>query len=307
MSLDTRDYADLIDDISALTGVTMGDSSKDLSRANSLLNLAARRAYGLSQWWERYLVVDEPRTVSEGVISFTEDSFHVYGAGTDEVNGLYQRNGTANGKARYSLYDADGSTILWDIEWDNSTDWQILVGAGNTLTENTVYYDITDASTTPPLAGWAKNAAAAENPAPTLVDVAEIKTTLHVTRYPFLSGGARTPIGYWVDGQGIKLKSSDDIKIAYVTYKKPLSDTFGDGTAGTTSTIPAEFAQYMVYFAAHHMMAAKNTSSSNPSFGISQREMRESLEDELMRLEDQGVTEGIAKHIYTHLSRANIL
>ncbi|MCK5643604.1 MAG: hypothetical protein KAJ19_22585, partial [Gammaproteobacteria bacterium] len=105
MSLSTQTYSDLFAEVEALCGKSFTDV--ETRRVTRLLNLAARRAYRESVWWERYLVVSQPRTVSRGEIETSEDSFQVYGAGTSDVNGLYLRavDDDIGGYPHYIKYD----------------------------------------------------------------------------------------------------------------------------------------------------------------------------------------------------------
>lgn len=270
-----------------------GLRSEEWERIRSNANFAAKRAYRRSQWWERYLVTAEPRTLSRNEIQSTEDSFHVYGAGTDAVNGLYVRNGSVNGKAKYTKYDTDGTTVLYDIEWDNATDWQILSAA------DAILYDITDSSTTPPTSGWAANTGTA--PAPLLVDVADIDTFLQVDRYDIFQDRTSRPCqGHAVNGRFV-LHSDTDDKIVYVTYKKAHTDVYGDGTMGTTSTIPSEWFNYMALHASYMYLASTRQSNPNGYTGVAYREVESALEDELMRIEEQGLS-NVAQRVSTHLA-----
>ena len=270
-----------------------GLRSEEWERIRSNANFAAKRAYRRSQWWERYLVTAEPRTLSRNEIQSTEDSFHVYGAGTDAVNGLYVRNGSVNGKAKYTKYDTDGTTVLYDIEWDNSTDWQILSAA------DAILYDITDSSDTPPTSGWAANTGTA--PAPLLVDVADIDTFLQVDRYDIFQDRTSRPCqGHAVNGRFV-LHSDTDDKIVYVTYKKAHTDVYGDGTMGTTSTIPSEWFNYMALHASYMYLASTRQSNPNGYTGVAYREVEAALEDELMRIEEQGLS-NVAQRVSTHLA-----
>lgn len=270
-----------------------GLRSEEWERIRSNANFAAKRAYRRSQWWERYLVTAEPRTLSRNEIQSTEDSFHVYGAGTDAVNGLYVRNGSVNGKAKYTKYDTDGTTVLYDIEWDNATDWQILSAA------DAILYDITDSSATPPTSGWAANTGTA--PAPLLVDVADIDTFLQVDRYDIFQDRTSRPCqGHAVNGRFV-LHSDTDDKIVYVTYKKAHTDVYGDGTMGTTSTIPSEWFNYMALHASYMYLASTRQSNPNGYTGVAYREVESALEDELMRIEEQGLS-NVAQRVSTHLA-----
>ena len=89
LMLSTRTYDEFIAQVQALCMKDFSD--KDEKRIATLGNLAAKRAYKESQWWERWLVASEPRTATRGRVDASEDSFYVFGAGTAEVNGLYVR------------------------------------------------------------------------------------------------------------------------------------------------------------------------------------------------------------------------
>lgn len=288
--LSTHTYDDFRKHVMGFVGSSLNDD--EWARINSNANFAARRAYRASQWWERFLVTSEPRTVIRGEIQSTEDSFNVYGAGTDAANGLYQRNGTANSKAKYTLYGDDGTTALYDIEWDGVTDWQILDQSNN------VIYDITDASSTPPLSGWAANTGTV--PAPLLVDVANIDTFLAVDQYDIFQDRTSHPIiGHAVAGRYI-LHQKQPSNILYVTYKKAHTDIYGDGSSGTVSDIPSEWFFYMALHASYMYLAAERGANPNGYAGVAYREVEEALQDELMRIEEQGLS-NVSQRVQTHL------
>jgi len=291
MALTTQTYDELKLYIESVIGSEL--KSNELTRVNSLINFAAKRAYRETQWWDRFLVTGEPRTASRGEINTSEDSFHVYGAGTAAVNGLYVRNGTVNGKAAYTLYDTDGTTELYSIEWDNSTDWQLLSAA------DAVIYDITDASTTPPLLGWAANTGTA--PAPLLVDVADIDTFIYVDQYDSYQDRVSRGIDGHATGGKFKLHQSSSSNVLYVTYKKTHTDVYGDGTSGTVSDIPSEWFNYIGLHAAYMYLTSQRGSNPNGYTGIAYAEVREAMQDELMRLEQQGLS-NISRRVQTHLS-----
>ena len=136
MSLSSQTYSDLFAEVEALCGKSFTDV--EARRVNRLLNLAARRAYRESVWWERYLVVSQPRTVSRGEIEFSEDSYQVYGAGTSEVNGLYVRNGDQNGFPAYTKYDSSGDaeySVFVETPLALNT-WTIQAGSPSSPTGN---------------------------------------------------------------------------------------------------------------------------------------------------------------------------
>ena len=291
--LSTRTYDEFIAQTSALCGADF--SPKEEARITSLGNLAAKRAYKESQWWERWLVASEPRSSTRGRVNATEDSFYVFGAGTAAANDLYVRNGTVNAKAAYTLYDTDGTTALYDIEWDGSTDWQILSAA------DAIIYDVTDSSTTPPLTGWALNTGVA--PAPLLTDLADIDTYMLISGTDTIRDSSSRPIRFYVDSSGANLRSNSDTDVVWVTYKKVNSDIYGNGNSGTVATIPSEWFNYMTLYAAYMYQSSQRQNNPNSAYGLALREVESALQDELIRLEDQHITDNLAKNVYTHLSQ----
>lgn len=299
MAIRTRTYAELLLQINAIIG--NGTTSVENSRINSLINLAASRAKRSTDYWERFLVVDEPRTVSRGFVSTTEDSFNVYGAGTAEVNGLFQRNGTANSVARYSLYDSDGTDVLWDIEYDGSANWEILVGADHpTLVENTVYYTIASVATTPPTSGW--SASTGDTPAPLLKATQDIESALYWTRNADSRTAYRT-YEFSSDTYGLRpWGNTDDDGIVYVTYVTPDTNTYGDGTGGTTSAIPEEWFDYISLYVAYIFQRSERQEG-----GIALASVEPALYAQHMRLETQGTPRMVMDNVSSRISYQNIL
>ena len=303
MSLRTKTYAGLITQIKALTGSEF--DSSDLARLDSLINLAAQEAYGMSQWWERWLVVAEPRTVSRGQIESTEDSFYVYGSGTEEADGLYQRNGTVNSVPAYSIFEADGTTEKYSLVSDGLGGDVFLVKGDPDKTNTILYENSLLDDTDFPLSGWFANAGTA--PVPLLVDVAEIDTFLEVNEYDVYQDRVDCPIPGHAQGGLFRLHTRNIPKIAYVTYKKEFTDIYGDGTGGTTSDIPAEWFNYMALYASYMLLSAKRQANPSQYSQIAFRAVERALESELMRLEEQGTVATVGKRITTHLQNDQTL
>jgi hypothetical protein len=313
MSLSSQTYSDLFAEVEALCGKSFTDV--EARRVNRLLNLAARRAYRESVWWERYLVVSQPRTVSRGEIEFSEDSYQVYGAGTSEVNGLYVRNGDQNGFPAYTKYDSSGDaeySVFVETPLALNT-WTIQAGSPSSPTGNELYIhpDIdVDISPTPPASGWDVASSAglppvpySDEPAPLLVDLQNIDTCMMVNREDILECRGYYPIQFHVSGRGIVINNSEKVDgdVAYVTYKKTFTDVYGDGTGGTTSDIPSEWFNYMALYAARQQQISQRQGNGSPYAAIASREVDEALQDELMKLEEQNISNGIAKRIQTHM------
>jgi hypothetical protein len=296
MAVFERTYDEAVAQVVALTMGGFSDTNK--GRIGTIFNLATTRAKRKTDYWERTLVVDEPRTVSRGLLQTSEDSFNVHGAGTDSVNGLYVLNGLTNAKVRYTLFDSDGTTILHDMIWDGSTDWQILD------VDDAIIYDITDSSATPPTSGWAVNTG--ESPAPLMVDVEDIETALYYRKDSSLFRSSRT-YEFAADGYGIRPSAlGEENTTVFVTYIKRLTDVYGDGNSGTTSSIPAEWFDYMTLYAAYMYQSSQRQNNQNAAYGMALREVDSSLEDEMMRLETQGIPQTVRQNVETRIAYSSI-
>lgn len=306
MSLNTRTYNSIKLLAEAKNGHNYSDD--ELLRFNALINAAAQNAYESHNFWERFIVFAEPRTISRCTIDFTEDSFNVYGAGTDTANGLYVRSGDANGKPSYTMTLAGDSNDYF-LYWDTITDvldhrWVI----EQWDTDNQRYESSEDVATPDLVTAWTSTSEG-EDPSPLLVDVAEIETPLdiHLQGPPH---GTMTSIRkkYLVTDRGIQLLSNGTgATLAYVTYKKRLTDVYGDGESGTVSDIPAEWAEYMARYAARDYQISQRQSNASPFAIIGSTEVERALEDQLWRLESQNIEETIGRRILTQLATTNTL
>ena len=90
MSIKNSTFLDLKNLTFALIGREYINTTAQFARLVALWNQGAKRAYRASHYWDRHLVVGEPRTVLQGHVDSVEDSFHIYDAGETEANGLYQ-------------------------------------------------------------------------------------------------------------------------------------------------------------------------------------------------------------------------
>ena len=257
MSLDTRTFTELLSQIKAKFGAS-GLSTSEEAMILPLVNARAFGAYQSSQNWPRYLVTGQPRTVNgRQVITRTEDSLNVEGAGIEGVNGLYSNVGTFNDAPVYSLsqyspsfymrndavsffvrpdggrYLTDGEEI-YSIRKNSSDEWELIEGTSYDDDSATVLYkNITGA--TPDLGAFATVSGAFD--APAVTDLSNISEYLRIhQKRSFLNLSSRE-FEFYVTGEGahiLNLYPSDSI-VAYVTYKKDFSEF------STTSTdIPRE-------------------------------------------------------------------
>lgn len=305
--LSTSTWSDFKNLVQAQVGSSL--SATEESRLQALANLAASRAYRAHKFWPRFLVAGEPRTLLRNYIAFSEDSFYVYGSGTEGIDGLYKLNGTANTKARYSKYQGDGTSIDWDIEYDGSANWELLVGADNKTftTADVVYYTIASTADLPPTSGWSTSTGTA--PAPLLVDVADIDTFYDVQVNGFqLSGTGGWSADRLVSSKGCYVEvGNSDVDEVYVTYKAAHTSRYGDGTGGTTADIPDEWFEYMALYTARQMQIANRQGNGSPYAVIASREVEAVLEDEMMKIEEQGIVDNLGRRIETGILNSTML
>lgn len=310
-------YSNLKAQTEALIGYQIS-SAPELDRFNSLVNLAISRSRKAFDYWQRYLVIAEPRTVSRGFLQTNEDSFHVYGAGSSAANGLYVFESNDGTRSKYYKYDESGDVATVKLEYSGGN-WElktlvavtldgepVTLGGEQVFAADQTLYDITSASTTPPLSGW--SSVDGNNPAPLLVDVAEIETALYWQRHdPKIYGNSRT---FEFQGSSIGVtpfSNREENTIVYVTYIKRVTDIYGDGSGGTTSDIPGEVFDYVALYCAYMIQASSRQSNASAAYGLALTEVNRSLEDAMYREESQGVAQTIRQNVETRISYSNIL
>lgn len=300
MAVFERTFDEAMAQVEALT--MGGFSDTDEVRLGKIFNLAATRAKRKCDYWERLLIVDEPRTVARGILQTSEDSFNVYGAGTDAANGLYVRNGvSADGNPAYTLFDSDGTTALYNMWSESNFAWGIGTGAIDSAVPAT--YGITSSSTTPPTSGWASGTG--EDPAPLLKDVDDIETALYYRKDSSLFRSSRT-YEFAADGYGIRPSAlGEENTTVFVTYIKKLTDVYGNG-GGEVSSVPAEWFDYMTLYAAYMYQSSQRQNNPNAAYGMALREVDSSLEDEMVRLETQGIPQTVRQNVETRIAYSSI-
>lgn len=248
-----------------------------------LLNDAIRAIYDRSDYWPRFLRV-EPRTVSRGYIADEEDSIYIYGSGTSEANGLYQRNGTANGMAKYTLYDSSGAA-LYDLESNSdNTAWEILNQS------DTVLFSIASTSTTPPASGWGVDSGT--SPSPALQALGNIERILWQWDGQKWSSNPRL-LNNYRDSTGIRSTNGTQEGIVWVAYKARLGDTYGDGTGDTTNLIPYEFSRYAALQVRYDMAESSRQNNPSATYGVSYRQVEDAAESALLGVDREGAARTI--------------
>jgi hypothetical protein len=296
MAQGTRTWTELIGLTAARCGCAL--SGDDATQVAFLLNSAARQLYLENPWWERFLVL-EPRTVERGYVSYSEDSFNVYGAGTSEANGLYVRNGDDNGKGKWTFFNAD-EVSLFDIKWDDEK-FVLTRGAfydGTEFESEIVYNSSVGAVDLPPETGWTSDNG--EDPAPRVQALSEIGEYIGHWNGKKWSGANPTMGTAYPDQNGIRVTDSSQ-DIVYMAFKKSFNTTYGDGTSGTTSDVPAEWFEFMAYSAARSFMQSQRQSDSYQPIAIS--EVERVREQALLKINRQGIYASIAKRFRTYYNQ----
>jgi len=84
---------------------------------------------------------------------------------------------------------------------------------------------------------------------------------------------------------------------AWVTYKKQFTDTYGDGTGGTTDTLPDEWFEYLAHGTYSDFMRAEG---QQEKAALADQEALDILQDELMRLDEQHTQTIVSQRIMTN-------
>jgi hypothetical protein len=255
-------------DLYALIRALSGVSSFLTNENTKLMELANRRFYESYQstpMWPRYLLSAQPRTITNQIVSFTQDGFHVLGAGTTAVNGLYIKNdAVTNSTVSYTKFDTDDTTALYSLIYSNSgTTWNLIAGAAS-AGGATQYVN---AATTNSGSGVEEDATISEtnwtvdngtSPAPSVRDLSAVQEFMRFHRaQPFLNNSSvEFDFFLQADGAHVMNVSSDNDTAIYVTYKKQITPAYistwdlnSSGTAALNdiTLIPNEFFHYIAH------------------------------------------------------------
>jgi hypothetical protein len=294
----TMTYATLFARIEGLKGETFG--TVEAARVKGLINNRAWAAYRETDYWENMLVIGEERAVNDltRVIPYT-------GAVYDTTLGVTDGN----------PYTATVDTFLRAHEkapWnsDSVKEYELAGGPdGARIINYTAKYGLeTD------LVGMTANAGAVtvtvsghvdayvggtvqiDGVSTATVDINGIQTVTSVSY-----AAANAVIGFTItdtDYYSAFLNGTENIKVpvAFCTYKKRLTDTYGDDT-GETTTVPAEWAQYII----HGVMADMLRNDQQfEAAALEENFAEKKLQIELERLERMHTTQIIGNRIRTH-------
>lgn len=125
-----------------------------------------------------------------------------------------------------------------------------------------------------------------------------IDTFLRIHRTEPYSSGSSQDFDYIVTADGAKLvDGSLDPASVYVTYRKQLRDTYGDGTSGTVTDIPEEWFQYISHgtYADFLRMDGQQEKAA-----MADQEANDILTDELIKISNSRVMDLVATRIMTN-------
>jgi len=297
MAIKTQDWDTFIALTKARAGAQLKNS--ELADIGVLANAAARTINDYSSYWPRLLELQE-RSVVNGVVAYSEDSYEVKGAGTSEVNGLYVRNGDLNGYPVYELRDSDGNVeyYIYTSEFTPGRQWYIDVDTNNSESTYSTFA-LDEAVSSPPETGWRVSSSfdIGEEPAPTLNKLDDIDQAIQVWNAGPCTDDhdrSRTKINNWYAGPDGLYLGNCDYDTVFVGFKKDLTDVYGDGTGGTVSEIPFEWTDYMSYSAARVLQDGQRNGTEY--VGIALRQIDEVLNNQLMR-----VNKANAMNVFTRM------
>ena len=292
MSVKNATFGELQELTFALIGRNYESTSAAFGRIVSLFNQGAKRAYRASNYWERYLLVGEPRTVTSGSVPSSQESYIVSISGLEDhcnaLSGTYIENGTENGNKKYSLFK-NGEEFA-KIYASGAPDYWVIASIENGDKLFSAYTS-SDVATT----GWFNSGCADDTDA--LADsisvsegtTSEIDTFLRIYKQAPFSGNHVQECDFYVkDGSAKVMGSSNNANLVFVTHKKALDVDLASTDASSTA-IPEEFMPYMAHYAAYTWQRSVEQNASENNFALSLGIVNQVLEDELAKIEAQGV------------------
>jgi|9_EtaG_2_1085328.scaffolds.fasta_scaffold04939_1 hypothetical protein len=305
MSLRTRTWDRLLKTISGKFGQDV-EKSTYLDRVRYSINQAALELHEYYKWMSRFLVVSEPRTVLRGQIESEENSFYVYGAGTQDVNGLYVQDPSGGTGFNYVGLLKEGDTVKYYLYYSNNVlKWLI----GTVLyDEEFVLYNSSFDTASPSESTWEVQSLGglpAEEPGPIVQQLSEIGTMLHVDRCNIYQDRTSDPIEFYSQGGFYPLNTKNAPDIAYCTYQKPLNVEYGEGV---DLDIPEEMFNYMVLYAVRDLQLSQRQSNPNALYGVvTDRQLQSAFESVGQTADYERTISNVAIRTQTHLKEDNTL
>jgi len=249
--MQTRTYGDLFKLASALIGTGGELSTGEQDQLSHFINRRFSEIFNASPSWPRYITVGEPRPIERNqIVPTLGESYYVSGAGSEEANGFYLRNGFGeDGAFAYSKFDSDGNETMW--LWGEFSGvgqqyfWKISPTAPGVEPDLPLYQGIGTIDG-PPTYQFSVQSGDAPGPfAQYLSNIGEF-VRLHSTQ-PLLNRSARE-YEFYVTSSGahiLNVESTTD-NTAWVTYKKEFTPyTITADYYTSTLEVPAEFFNFI--------------------------------------------------------------
>ena len=114
---------------------------------------------------------------------------------------------------------------------------------------------------------------------------------------PYIADSAQN-FDFYVDFTGAKIVDGDlNSASAYATYKKQTTSVYGDGTSGTTSSIPDEWFEYLAHGTYSDWLRSEGQMEKSQ---IADAEAMDKLTDELIRIDEMRSSALVSTRIQTN-------
>lgn len=321
--MQTRLYSDLYGLIQALCGIQF--SIAESIRVKSLINRRAARVFRASNYWTRFLVVGEERYCTPAPVAATTtvagNGYFIATVGTTDYSSI---GATAN-----AVFTASVATTVLTVTAVTSGTIQVgdyITGSGlttggvqitafgtgsggvgtytisptqATLTSRTFksfsvdsYFVATGAGT-----GTGTVRLADSTMPYTETGKAAIDTFLRIFKDRPYRKASVQEYEYYVTSDGAELVSGDlNPLTVFVTYKKQLTDFYGDNT-GEIADIPAEWFHYLAHGTYADWLKAEG---QQDKAALADQEAEAVLQDELIRLDENHTSGLVSSRIFTN-------
>lgn len=326
--MQTRLYSDLYGLIQALCGIQF--SIAESIRVKSLINRRAARVFRASNYWTRFLVVGEERYCTQAPVAATATTagsgYFIATVGTTDYSSI---GATAN-----AVFTASVATTVLTVTAVTSGTIQVgdyITGSGlttagvqitalgtgrggvgtytisptqATLTSRTFKSFSVDSYFVATGAGTGTGTVrVADSTIPyTETGKNSIDTFLRIFKDRPYRKASVQEYEYYVTSDGAELVSGDlNPLTAFVTYKKQLTDFYGDNT-GEVTDIPAEWFHYLAHGTYADWLKAEG---QQDKAALADQEAEAVLQDELIRIDEQHTLQLVANRIFTNANMQN--
>lgn len=321
--MQTRLYSDLYGLIQALCGIQF--SIAESVRVKSLINRRAARVFRASNYWTRFLVVGEERYCTPSPVAATTtvsgNGYFIATVGTTDYSSI---GATAN-----AVFTASVATTVLTVTAVTSGTIQVgdyitgsglttagvqitALGTGSggvgtytisptqaTLTSRTFKSFSVDSYFVATGVGTGNGTVrVADSTIPyTETGKDSIDTFLRIFKDRPYRKASVQEYEYYVTSDGAELVSGDlNPLTAFVTYKKQLTDFYGDNT-GEVTDIPAEWFHYLAHGTYADWLKAEG---QQDKAALADQEAEAVLQDELIRLDENHTSGLVANRIFTN-------